>query len=251
MRSFGCSVLANVHVGSMLLCESKAASSTPVHELQVEGHSRPLQHHQQVLQKKSRCSSRWSRQENSGSCFFTRLESLWWNVPCFIGLGVRLGEGSRTSFRGVVHVRAFGSSCRACDGQRSSDSNETGKDGGRAGGQNTDGRVVERAGPSSGGKTENKTSSALHYAENYSKFFQRLARSLPPMQRPTREDFLNVTTGFWQRLRVRFKWFAVRSFRKFNADDISAFLRGFCSAKRLGFFWGRAWIYGMLIKRLF
>lgn len=44
------------------------------------------------------------------------------------------------------------------------------------------------------------------------------------MNRPTRDDLLNVTDSFWQRLRVRFKWFTIRSFRKFNADDISAFL---------------------------
>ena len=60
--------------------------------------------------------------------------------------------------------------------------------------------------------------------ENYSRFFRRLALSLPHLHRPTRDDFLNVATGFWQRLRIRFKWFTVRGFRKFNADDISAFI---------------------------
>ena len=63
--------------------------------------------------------------------------------------------------------------------------------------------------------------------EEYSLFFRRLAMSLPPMQRPTRDDFLKVATNFWQRLRIRFQWFTVRSFRKFNADDISAFLTWF------------------------
>lgn len=63
--------------------------------------------------------------------------------------------------------------------------------------------------------------------ENYSRFFRRLAMSLPPMQRPTRDDFLRVATSFWQRLRIRFKWFTIKSFRKFNADDISAFVTWF------------------------
>lgn len=154
------------------------------------------------------------------------------------GLGVGGGEGSRISFRGVVSVRAFGSSCRASDGQRSSGSRETDipVDGGQKGvgeGRVTDARmdegtVTKRSGPNTpDDKAANMTSSAFHYAENYSKFFQRLARSLPPMQRPTREDFLNVANGFWQRMRVRFKWFTVRSFRKFNADDISAFFTWF------------------------
>lgn len=69
--------------------------------------------------------------------------------------------------------------------------------------------------------------------ENYSRFFQRLALSLPHPHRPTREDFLNVATSFWQRLRIRFKWFTVRGFRKFNADDISAFITWFVMSQTL------------------
>jgi distribution and morphology protein 31 len=69
--------------------------------------------------------------------------------------------------------------------------------------------------------------------ENYSRFFQRLAMSLPHPHRPTRDDFLNAATGFWQRLRVRFKWFTVRGFRKFNADDISAFITWFLFSQTL------------------
>lgn len=69
--------------------------------------------------------------------------------------------------------------------------------------------------------------------ENYSRFFQRLALSLPHLHRPTRDDFLNVATGFWQRLRIRFKWFTVRGFRKFNADDISAFITWFLMSQTL------------------
>ena len=41
--------------------------------------------------------------------------------------------------------------------------------------------------------------------------------------RPTKEDLLRFARGFWTRLRIRFKWFTIRSFRRFNADDISAF----------------------------
>lgn len=70
-----------------------------------------------------------------------------------------------------------------------------------------------------------------HHAhlENYSRFFRRLAMSLPGtgMKRPTRDDLLNVATNFWQRFRIRFKWFTIKSFRKFNADDISAFITWF------------------------
>lgn len=47
---------------------------------------------------------------------------------------------------------------------------------------------------------------------------------MPDLHRPTKDDFLNVASGFWQRARIRFKWFTIKSFRKFNADDISAFI---------------------------
>lgn len=57
--------------------------------------------------------------------------------------------------------------------------------------------------------------------EYYSRSFRELAMSLPHLHRPTQEDFLRVASGFWQRLRIRFKWFTIKSFRKFNADDIS------------------------------
>lgn len=59
--------------------------------------------------------------------------------------------------------------------------------------------------------------------QNYSHFFRQLAQSVPHIHRPTRDDLLNLTSSFWHRLRIRFKWLTIRSFRKFNADDLSAF----------------------------
>ena len=64
--------------------------------------------------------------------------------------------------------------------------------------------------------------------DNYPRFFRRLAQSLPHVpSRPTRDDFLSAANGFSQRMRVRFRWFFIRAFRKFNADDISAFITWF------------------------
>ncbi len=68
---------------------------------------------------------------------------------------------------------------------------------------------------------------------NYSRFFRQLAASLPHLHRPTRDDFLNVANGFWQRTSVRFKWFTIKSFRKFNSDDISAFVSMFLMSQTL------------------
>ena len=69
--------------------------------------------------------------------------------------------------------------------------------------------------------------------ENYSRFFRRLAMSLPPMHRPTREDFLSLTTNVWQRLRVNFKWFTIKSFRKYDADEVSALFTWFLMSQTL------------------
>ena len=46
---------------------------------------------------------------------------------------------------------------------------------------------------------------------------------IPHLHRPTKDDLLATASGFWARLKVRFKWFSIRSARPFNADDISAF----------------------------
>ncbi|KAH9948663.1 mitochondrial distribution and morphology protein-domain-containing protein [Amylocystis lapponica] len=72
-----------------------------------------------------------------------------------------------------------------------------------------------------------------HRFDNYPPFFRRLALSLPHLHRPTQEDFLRAAGGFWQRLRVRFKWLTIRSFRRYNADDISAFVTWFFMSQTL------------------
>ena len=47
------------------------------------------------------------------------------------------------------------------------------------------------------------------------------------IQRPSKEELLAAATGFWSRLKVRFKWFSIRSARPFNADEIGAFFSWF------------------------
>lgn len=48
---------------------------------------------------------------------------------------------------------------------------------------------------------------------------------LPKMpHRPTKEELLAAATGFTERLKVRFKWFSIRSTRPFNADEWGAFV---------------------------
>ena len=47
------------------------------------------------------------------------------------------------------------------------------------------------------------------------------------IHRPSKEELLSAATGFWSRLKVRFKWFSIRSARPFNIDEIGAFLSWF------------------------
>lgn len=51
---------------------------------------------------------------------------------------------------------------------------------------------------------------------------------LPKMpHRPTKEELLSAANGFLERLRVRFKWFSIRSMRPWNADEWGAFVSWF------------------------
>lgn len=59
-----------------------------------------------------------------------------------------------------------------------------------------------------------------HDGENES-FYERL--HMPNFHRPTKEELLSAATGFWSRLKVRFKWATIRSARPFNMDEIFGF----------------------------
>jgi len=72
-----------------------------------------------------------------------------------------------------------------------------------------------------------------NHLDNYPAFLRRLAMSVPNIPRPTRDDLLTVADGFWQRARIRFRWFTIKSFRKFNADDISAFVTWFLMSQTI------------------
>ncbi|KDQ55847.1 hypothetical protein JAAARDRAFT_180712 [Jaapia argillacea MUCL 33604] len=82
--------------------------------------------------------------------------------------------------------------------------------------------------------------------DNYPPLFQRLALSLPHLHRPTRDDFLKVASGFWERFSVHFKWITIRSFRKFNADDISAFVTWFIMSQTLWIFVGTTTFFSVI-----
>ncbi|KAI0523828.1 mitochondrial distribution and morphology proteins-domain-containing protein [Xylaria bambusicola] len=52
--------------------------------------------------------------------------------------------------------------------------------------------------------------------------------SMPHLpHRPTKEEFLAAANGFWERLKVRFKWASIRSMRPWNIDEWGAFVSWF------------------------
>ncbi|KAF8313437.1 hypothetical protein DL93DRAFT_2059047 [Clavulina sp. PMI_390] len=82
---------------------------------------------------------------------------------------------------------------------------------------------AERDADTSSSSTQPQSPIQPRDLQNYSRFFRQLAQSIPHVHRPTRDDLLKLTSSFWHRLGIRFKWLTIRSFRKFNTDDMSAF----------------------------
>ncbi|KAL6716314.1 Mitochondrial distribution and morphology protein 31, mitochondrial precursor [Lecanora helva] len=66
-----------------------------------------------------------------------------------------------------------------------------------------------------------------HLRETANRHIKDRIPDISHIHRPTREELLAAATGFWSRLKVRFKWFSIRSARPFNADEIGAFFSWF------------------------
>ncbi|KAH8676780.1 mitochondrial distribution and morphology protein family 31/32, partial [Tricladium varicosporioides] len=65
--------------------------------------------------------------------------------------------------------------------------------------------------------------------------------------RPTKEELLAAATGFWSRLKVRFKWFSIRSSRPWNVDDWSAFVSWFVLGNIAWIFIGTTTFFSLVI----
>ncbi|KAI0442585.1 mitochondrial distribution and morphology proteins-domain-containing protein [Xylaria telfairii] len=76
--------------------------------------------------------------------------------------------------------------------------------------------------------SEPRPESKLPDAESphVSKYFHLPAMPHLP-HRPTKEEFLAAANGFWERLKVRFKWVSIRSMRPWNIDEWGAFVSWF------------------------
>lgn len=76
-------------------------------------------------------------------------------------------------------------------------------------------------------KVTQRTGKGLAAASVVNKRVMDRLPSMPHLHRPNKEELLAAATGFWSRLKVRFKWFSIRSVRPFNMDEIGAFFSWF------------------------
>ncbi|KIP11561.1 hypothetical protein PHLGIDRAFT_63387 [Phlebiopsis gigantea 11061_1 CR5-6] len=158
----------------------------------------------------------------SGSAGRPRGAATWWKSDSSGGFSTALGFRAKSTLFASARIRLIHTTSRICQDQRPSQED--------ASSPNSNNHKSPQDSTSKSGPPTQPDPQQL---ENYSKFFRQLALSVPHLHRPTRDDFLNAATGFWQRLRIRFKWLTIRSFRKYNADDISAFMTWFFMSQTL------------------
>ncbi|TVY94348.1 Mitochondrial distribution and morphology protein [Lachnellula willkommii] len=129
--------------------------------------------------------------------------------------------------RGAIASRNKSSTSNSQNGQRLSQN----------GGNTSKGApVAKKAEPSKPGPENPESESYLHLPH------------LPKMpHRPTKEELLAAATGFWSRLKVRFKWFSIRSARPWNADDWSAFVSWFVLGNIVWIFVGTTTFFSLVI----
>ncbi|KAG9246665.1 mitochondrial distribution and morphology protein-like protein 31 [Calycina marina] len=64
---------------------------------------------------------------------------------------------------------------------------------------------------------------------------------------PSKEELLSAATGFFSRMKVRFKWFSIRSSRPWNVDDWSAFISWFVLGNIAWVFIGTTTFFSLVI----
>lgn len=91
-------------------------------------------------------------------------------------------------------------------------------------GKVAEGRPSKRAQAASSEHTSAEEASRTAHHATSSGASKTILDRLPHLHRPTKEELLAAATGFWSRLRIRFKWMTIRSVRPFNMEEIGAFV---------------------------
>jgi hypothetical protein len=105
---------------------------------------------------------------------------------------------------------------------------------------------AKHAAASDHGKSDPSGADGESIATSVSKYLH--IPHLPKMpHRPTKEELLAAATGFWSRLRVRFKWMSIRSMRPWNADEWGAFVSWFMLGHIVWILVGTTTFFSLLI----
>jgi mitochondrial distribution and morphology protein 31 len=92
----------------------------------------------------------------------------------------------------------------------------------------SDRQQPEGASANTGDRAPSKSPPPANPPEQYPYLLDRIHMPhmphMPHFHRPTKEELLSAATGFWSRLKIRFKWFSIRSARPFNIDEITGFI---------------------------
>lgn len=80
--------------------------------------------------------------------------------------------------------------------------------------------------------SEAKAAQASGLTQDYTPFIRRLILQSGSLlknshNRPTKDELLAASGSWFERLRIRLRWFTIRGWRRFNTDDFSAFASWF------------------------
>ncbi|OCF38630.1 mitochondrial distribution and morphology protein 31 [Kwoniella heveanensis CBS 569] len=161
--------------------------------------------------------------------FFTRQASLYFSTTTTkptLHLPARTGSSrSKPSFKAIAHhdetVRwsstdSSRAPCPNCEGSRASSSSSPSSPPSSPPSSSNTPFIPPAPSPTPG------------HAQDYAPFIRRLINNSTAIasnspHRPSKEELLDAASGWWQRLRIRIKWFTIRGWRRFNTDDLSAF----------------------------
>lgn len=111
---------------------------------------------------------------------------------------------------------------RAIHSQKNESSNESSPGNSSPAGDETAQPSQETPNPMTQNLPPKLSQQESHFAKPSNRHLMDRLPHMPHLHRPTKEELLAAATGFWSRLKVRFKWFSIRSVRPFNLDEITA-----------------------------
>ncbi|KAK3943266.1 mitochondrial distribution and morphology proteins-domain-containing protein [Diplogelasinospora grovesii] len=145
------------------------------------------------------------------------------------------------------HLQQHGSRGQGCvSGRKANSSSAKGEKGKEDGKETTSSQHKADAQSPAPERSPESQQSDESLADSMSKYLH--LPHLPKMpHRPTKEELLAAASGFWERLKVRFKWFSIRSMRPWNADEWGAFVSWFLFGHLVWILVGTTTFFSLLI----